>query len=251
MIYKQTLHHWLSITKSIGETVTLCGWSAKQTLARNQTKSLDSSSPTRQEAWEGRQLEKEPREVSLWRKTQRGSRERTAEDQSRWVSSPESTTVSRRKQWGKTSQDELAFLVALLKFRAKYTPALVYRCTWNAVSENYPSCSWSWPKPILFVCSFSSTPSVVSLMVVKKCVTSPVRNEKKTTRRITSHEKFNDFDIVGGRPTGVTRLPVAKNLECCFKVSMFELQSLDKLHFWTNILGKGMTLSSPRLWVNN
>ena len=34
-------------------------------------------------------------------------------DQSRWVSSPESTTVSKRKQWGKTSQDELAFLVAL------------------------------------------------------------------------------------------------------------------------------------------
>ena len=41
------------------------------------------------------------------------SRTDSRRGQSRWVSSPESTTVSRRKQWGKTSQDKLAFLVAL------------------------------------------------------------------------------------------------------------------------------------------
>ena len=37
-------------------------------------------------------------------------------------------------------------------------------------------------------------------MDVKKCVISLVGNEKKITRRITGHEKFNDFDIVRGRP---------------------------------------------------
>ena len=81
-----------------------CGWSAKQTI---QTKGLDSwRRETRWVSWQ-----KEPREGSLRRERQ--SRTDSRRDQSRWVSSPESTTVSRRKQWGKTSQDELAFLVAL------------------------------------------------------------------------------------------------------------------------------------------
>ena len=55
------------------------------------------------------------------------------------------------EQWGKTSQDESAFLVALWKFREGCTLALVYRCTGNAVSQNHPSCTWVNPSPF---CSF-------------------------------------------------------------------------------------------------
>ena len=62
-----------------------------------------------------------------WRgETQRGRRTEQR-DQSRWV--------SRRKQWGKTSQDELAFLVALKKFREKYTPSDSLRNARKAVQK--------------------------------------------------------------------------------------------------------------------
>ena len=69
--------------------------------------------------------------------------------QARWVRSPESTTVSSEEE----VKDELAFLVACRNFAKKYTSASVDRCTGNAVSLNYPYCTLSWPKPILFVCS--------------------------------------------------------------------------------------------------
>ena len=51
----------------------------------------------------------------------------------------QSTTVSRREQWGKTNQNESAFLVALWKFREGCMLALVCRCTGNAVLQNSPS----------------------------------------------------------------------------------------------------------------
>ena len=56
---------------------------------------------------------REARELVGEERSREESRMDSGRDQSRWVSSPESTTVSRRKQWEKTSQDELAFLVAL------------------------------------------------------------------------------------------------------------------------------------------
>ena len=71
-----------------------------------------------------RSWKKEPRGRSWQRATERGSWESTRDsrrDQSAWD--------RVQQQWGKTSQDELAFLVALWKFREGCTSALVYRCT--------------------------------------------------------------------------------------------------------------------------
>ena len=100
----------------------------------------------------------------------------------------QSTTVSRRKQWGKASQDELAFLVTLLKFCKKYTLALVCICTGNAVSRNHPSCTLSWPKPILFVCSlfFFSHPLGCIFCGHKEMCDAPIG----TTRLITGQDRI-------------------------------------------------------------
>ena len=118
------LSAWRIVTWSYN--VTLCGWSAKQTiplsvLVWNQTKGLDSRSPTRPEVGEERQVWEKPgqlAEESREGELAKGDAERQSitdsrRDQSGSVSSPEWTMVSRRKQWGKTSHDELAFLVAL------------------------------------------------------------------------------------------------------------------------------------------
>ena len=80
----------------LGIDVTLCGWSAKQTiplsvLARNQTKGLDSRSPTRLEVG-GREVQEKP-EGEL---AQRGSRER--EQKGPVESAVQCWTVSRRRQ---------------------------------------------------------------------------------------------------------------------------------------------------------
>ena len=76
-----------------------------------------------------------------------------------------------QEQWGKTSQDESAFLMALWKFREGCTSALVYGFTGNAVSRNHPSCTWVNPSLYcsFVLCSFSPTPSVVFLVAIKKC----------------------------------------------------------------------------------
>ena len=58
--------------------------------------------------------------------TQRSSWRRVTERGS-WQSTPGSRRVQH--QWGKTSQDESEFFVALWKFRERCTSALVYRCT--------------------------------------------------------------------------------------------------------------------------
>ena len=70
-----------------------------------------------------------------------------------------------QEQWGKTSQDESAFLVALWKFREGCTSALVYRCTGNAVSRNHPSCTWVNPSPYcsFVLCSFFPLPRLYFL----------------------------------------------------------------------------------------
>ena len=73
------LHHWhlchfclvLDLVVQFKLYVTLCGWSAKQTIslsvvARNQTKGLDSRSPMRPEVGEKRQVREKP-ERSWWR----------------------------------------------------------------------------------------------------------------------------------------------------------------------------------------
>ena len=111
--------------------MTLCGWSAKQTIplsvkAQNQTKGLESRSP-RDWKWarerESRSWNKEA-EKAVGDGRQRGtagSRHGTSERPDAWD--------RVEQQWGKTSQDEVTFLVALWKFRERCTSALVYRCT--------------------------------------------------------------------------------------------------------------------------
>ena len=118
----------------------------------------------------------------------------------------QSTTDSRREQsawdrvqeqWGKTSQDESAFPVALWKFREGYTSVLVYRCTGNAVSRNHPSCTLSWPKPLLFVCSFVlPLPQLYSCDYKEMC-DDPIG----TTRWITSQDRIVSKKLMstGGR----------------------------------------------------
>ena len=67
---------------------------------------------------------KEPREVSWWRARQNGSWQSTPDsrrDQSAWE--------RVQHQWGKTSQDESAFFMALWKFREGCKSALVDRST--------------------------------------------------------------------------------------------------------------------------
>ena len=97
--------------------VTLFGWSAKQTipsslLARNQTKGLESRSPTRQEVGEERQIREKPgqwareRQRRSWKKELREGNWRR-----------ETQRVSRqRSAMKKTVKDELAFLVACRSF---------------------------------------------------------------------------------------------------------------------------------------
>ena len=101
-----------------------------------------------------------------------------------------------QKQWGKTSQDELAFLLALYRFRYKYTLAFVCRCTGNAVSQNHPSWTWVKPSPYcsFLVCSYSPAPSVVFLVAIKKCViplSEPLDESPAKT------DCFEEVDVTG------------------------------------------------------
>ena len=125
--------------------MTQCRWSAKQTiplsvLARNQTKGLEWNRDLRQDRKWGRKVrsqrsegseqgnanreswKKEPTEDNWRRVTQRGSRQRTAEEISRAKGSEEDrqdefAVLSRqRSAVRKTVRDELAFLVARRSF---------------------------------------------------------------------------------------------------------------------------------------
>ena len=102
-----------------------------------------------------------------------------------------------QEQWGKTSQDESAFLMALWKFREGCTSALVYRCTGNAVSRKHPSCTWVNLSPYcsFVLCSFSSTPPVVFLVTIKKCVMPLLEPFDESPAKT---ELFKEVDKYGG-----------------------------------------------------
>ena len=164
--------------------MTLCVWSAKQTiplsvLARNQTKGLDSRSPTRPEVVGSEVREK--LDGAVGKGTQKGSvgkgRRREAVDNGQ-----------QQEAVRKTSQRWVGIPSGICRSFAKNTlPTIICKMhekLYKKVSQNYPSCSWSWPKSILFVCSFSPTPSVVFLVAVRKCVI-PL---SEPTRWITCHE---------------------------------------------------------------
>ena len=107
------------------------------------------------------ELVKEPREFSWRGKTQRGSRRQTAEETPRRVIESRDSEEDRRDEFAVLSrqrsavrEDQSRSVGIPSSLVEKYTPALVNRCTGDAVSQNYPSCTWSWPKPILFDWSF-------------------------------------------------------------------------------------------------
>ena len=115
--------------------------------------------------------------VSWRRETQRGSRQRRAEQSGRlWVGCPEND--SQQKSGGRLLRpDELhgggltntrrcqhcwwLFVEVSRKIHASNSLQFHRECR---KLQNYPSCTWSWHKSLLFVCSFFPTLSVVFLL---------------------------------------------------------------------------------------
>ena len=140
-------------SKILINIVTLCGHCvgcvcvrASQTislsvLARNPHKGPRTSSPARPEV-----------ERNIPEKTQgqltKEDRERQSTTEARW------RTVSRRRQWRKTVKNELAFQVSFVEVSRKIhvcdSLQMHGKCK---VSQNTLSCTWSWSKSMLFVCS--------------------------------------------------------------------------------------------------
>ena len=92
---------------------------------------------------------------------QRVSWQRRAEENSRFEIAVQRRTQSaeggNEKMEAGQSSDESAFLVALWKFRAKYTPAIACKCTESSrklSNRLLPSCAGADPSLCLFVCSF-------------------------------------------------------------------------------------------------
>ena len=192
---------WKRAKGDINTYVTLCGWSAKQTiplsvLVRNQTKGLESISPTRPEV--GKKAD--PRETGTVgkRTPEKGVGKRNPENAvgEGWHRE-ESTTESRRDQSGeidsrgsevdredefavlsrqrsavrKTIRDGLAFLGACKSFaktsrQRLFTDAQGIQCHWTTLFA-----LWGDPSPYgsFVLLSFSSTPSVVILVALKYC----------------------------------------------------------------------------------
>ena len=138
------------------------------------TKGLRVISPARPEAEKGRKVPKKDRESQL---TKEGRREQSA-----WDSCPEKNTVSWRRRWedeSRQSRDESAFLVALWKFRTKYTLVIACKCTETSTKVSHRlsfACACSWPKFVFVRLFFSSTLSVVFCVFVKKRVMPVIGN---------------------------------------------------------------------------
>ena len=83
------------------------------------------------------------------------------------------------------------------------------------VTQNSLSCAWSWPKSILFVCSFSPTFTVVFFVVVKKC---EIPRQKPLDDSLAMNSiSLKKLISRGGRQGGITVLPFG---------SMVKIQSL-------------------------
>ena len=122
---------------------------------------------------------------------------------SSWQSIPDSrrdqsTRERVQSQWGKTSQDESAFLVALWKFRKGCTSAFVYRCTKECrVSQlNLLALELTQAHIVrLFFVLFSPIPLIVFLVAVKKCVillSEPLDDHRPRLKW------FKEVDVFGG-----------------------------------------------------
>ena len=150
--------------------MTLYGWAAKQTIPlfwRETKQRPELEISTRPEVGKGtpvRSWKKEPRGSDGRRRGAVDSRHRTSERPVAWD--------RVQQQWGKTSQDELAFLVALWKFREGCMSALVYRCTKECrVSQlNVLALELTQPHIVrFFFVLFSHSVDCISC-AVKKCV---------------------------------------------------------------------------------
>ena len=102
--------------------------------------------------------QRNPERGSWRRETQRGSRKRTVEG----ISQDElAFQCGQRLAEGGNEEDGQRWVgipSGFYRSFAKNTlPAIVYKMhekLYKKVSQNYPSCTWSWPKSILFVCFF-------------------------------------------------------------------------------------------------
>ena len=121
--------------------------------------------------------------VRSWKKEPTGNSWRRATERGSWQSTPDNRRHQSawdrvHHQWGKTSQDELAFLVAWWKFREGCTSALVYRCTKECRVSQLNLLALELTQALivrLFFVLFSPTPLVVFLVAMKKCAI-PYRN---------------------------------------------------------------------------
>ena len=102
--------------------------------------------------------QRNPKRVSWRRETRRGSRERTAE----WTSQDELAVQTWQRSVEGGSEEDGQRWVGIpsgfcWSFAKNTLPARVYKMhekLYKKVSQNYPSCTWSWPKSILFVFFF-------------------------------------------------------------------------------------------------
>ena len=85
----------------------------------------------------------------------------------------QSTWERVQHQWGKTSQDESAFLVALWKFREGCTSALVYRFTKECRVSQLNLLELELTQAHIVCLFFPPTPLIVFLVAMKKCAIPP------------------------------------------------------------------------------
>ena len=146
-----------------------------------QTKVLSSRSPTRPEIEEERKVPEKTESQLTKKDEERQSTTESRRDQSVW----DSSSGEGRSAEGGSKGRQLAFLVAFVevsrKIQARNSLQMHGECK---VSQNPFLALGADPSPCLFVCSFSSTLSVVFYVAVKKCVI-PL---SETTEWITGHE---------------------------------------------------------------
>ena len=156
--------------------------------------------------WQKKAEENSRLEIAVQRRTQstEGGSEQTEAGQR-----SESTEV--RKTTAKTcwpteagltnarrqSTDESALLVALWKFRAKYSTAIACKCTESCTKVSYRlprSCAWSWPKSV-FVLFLHPLRCVLS--ICKEMCNAPGRRLEKPLDDLIERSWYS-----GGRPAG-------------------------------------------------
>ena len=124
--------------------VTLCGWSAKQTipssvLARNQTKAWV------RDLWRDRKWARERESVV----GKRNSKKAVGEGWHRRAVDNGQQKEAVRKGQSRCVSIPCGFVEISRRMHVSVSPRMHRECS----VTNHPSCTLSWPKPLLFVCS--------------------------------------------------------------------------------------------------